>query len=401
MPRRCSCPLIFMLLVVAALIASKWHAYKEPEWRYAKYWLQRPRPAALTNTPRLLKALPVSAGIEDSFNHDNRYQVADRLVDALEAYYIHEDCYPPYLFGGDRLAGPEHRSIPPSWRLTRMQEIDPLLQGGYLKQYPTALTQNMHTYVWRYFANGEDTYEVRDPVMVDQRGVALWRCMYSTPGDYTQLGLDPAVFTEYFKRYPRWWPAWGRPHNYHPTSFKPTAQARQKALGGSERLFALGGVAKPPTPRFGRVVNYRLFPGNYDERIRKLFNCRKDGANFYDEPEEIRLLTLSFFGYQRGEWFGADDGEAWIWFYGSNLWPVNYPGVGDMPDYSEISADQMEARAQNLLSTEFACYPGPPLGLDLLNAQTGELKPDGVPDGICLLCKLSHGKLVEVVDAGI
>jgi hypothetical protein len=393
--------LLVMVLVVVVPIAGKWCACKDLEWRYSKSWSKRPRPTALRNTPRVLKALPVSASEKetpDDYYDGNRYHIADLIVKALEAYYIHEGCYPPYLFGGDHLTKQERRSLPPSWCSTQAQEIDPLLQGGYLKEYPTCLELETSVWVWRYYTSGYYGYtpDAPHPVEVDQRGVGTWRCMYSTPGDYTQLGLDPASFVEFYKRYPNWKPGRGCPRDYNPTLFKLTQEARREALGGSERLFALGGVANPKPHRYGLVVNYRLFPGNNDGKIRGLFKCTRRN-NYYDEPYREIFDTLPFFGYQRGEWFGADKSEAWIWFYGSNLYP-NYPFGEDSQDPFEMPP---EAKAEELLLEVMAWYPGPPLGLDLLNAQTGELTPDGIPDGICLLCKLSHGKLVEVIDAGI
>ena len=38
-------------------------------------------------------------------------------------------------------------------------------------------------------------------------------------------------------------------------------------------------------------------------------------------------------------------------------------------------------------------------GLDLLNASTGELTPDGLGDGISVLYKLRDGEVIEVIHA--
>jgi hypothetical protein len=66
------------------------------------------------------------------------------------------------------------------------------------------------------------------------------------------------------------------------------------------------------------------------------------------------------FGYTRGEHVGNSETNALLWIYGS------------LPD-----------REQHF-------------GLDLLNAETGELKPDGIPDGICILYELKDGEVVNV-----
>jgi hypothetical protein len=72
------------------------------------------------------------------------------------------------------------------------------------------------------------------------------------------------------------------------------------------------------------------------------------------------------FGYVRGEEMvslGLDDRSAFLWFY---------------------AQPSRRAKAQ---------------GLDVLNAETGELKPDGIPDGIVLLYELREGKVVKTTRA--
>jgi len=39
------------------------------------------------------------------------------------------------------------------------------------------------------------------------------------------------------------------------------------------------------------------------------------------------------------------------------------------------------------------------VGLDVLNAETGELVPDSIPDGICILYELRDGGVVKITRA--
>ncbi len=38
-------------------------------------------------------------------------------------------------------------------------------------------------------------------------------------------------------------------------------------------------------------------------------------------------------------------------------------------------------------------------GLDVLNAETGDLKPDGIPDGVALKLELREGQVVNITKA--
>jgi hypothetical protein len=104
--------------------------------------------------------------------------------------------------------------------------------------------------------------------------------------------------------------------------------------------------------------------------------------------------SLPYFGYQRGEWFDANERECWLWLYGSNLWPETV--AYDRTEHTQYS--DWEQKASKELWRGFADGYGPQ-GLDLLNAATGELEPDGIPDGICLLYKLKDGEVVEIIRA--
>jgi hypothetical protein len=102
----------------------------------------------------------------------------------------------------------------------------------------------------------------------------------------------------------------------------------------------------------------------------------KNGAGYEMMPLELRrisdeLLSLPTlpsgnFGYVRGEemvGLALGDKSAFLWLY----------------------ADP---------------YPhGAHLGLDVVNADTGEIKPDGIPDGIVLLYELREGKVVKTTRA--
>lgn len=97
---------------------------------------------------------------------------------------------------------------------------------------------------------------------------------------------------------------------------------------------------------------------------------------------------LNCFGYQRGEWLARSEHEAWLWLYGSNLWPAAHPN----PDQAGV-----QTGADYELFIKFRHHA--PRGLDLLDAASGELIPDGIPDGICLLYHFKHGALASIVDA--
>jgi hypothetical protein len=78
------------------------------------------------------------------------------------------------------------------------------------------------------------------------------------------------------------------------------------------------------------------------------------------------------FGYARGDSVGGDKDTAVFWMYGE------------------------DTAADDNLST----YEHPePFGLDILNAETGELVPDGIPDGVVLFCKLQNGEVAEITRA--
>ena len=134
---------------------------------------------------------------------------------------------------------------------------------------------------------------------------------------------------------------------------------------------------------------------------------------------------LPCFGYQRGEWLSLGEKECWLWLYGhlalseafdpapETLAEVKQLLATYLPEINEIIAEKKEYCEQHgldpqehlgLPDTLFTDYYNPFVihearGLDLLNAETGELVPDGIPDGICLLYKLRDGEVVEVMRA--
>jgi hypothetical protein len=112
----------------------------------------------------------------------------------------------------------------------------------------------------------------------------------------------------------------------------------------ARRLFALGGVAHA-MPDGTVLQDY----GVSDQL----------GSN-------MRYVELTSFGYARGEWLGLTPQQAWLWFY--------YP------------------REQSLLKHAGGVIRQATRGLDLLNGATGELIPDGIPDGVLLLYKLDAGQ---------
>jgi hypothetical protein len=116
----------------------------------------------------------------------------------------------------------------------------------------------------------------------------------------------------------------------------------------TQRLFALGGVAHSMPD--GTVLQ--------DYGVSDLL-----GVN-------VRYGDLASFGYARGEWLGRTSRQAGLWFY--------YPREESMLKY-DVGALRQATR-----------------GLDLLTGATGELAPDGIPDGVVLLYKLDAGRVAEV-----
>jgi hypothetical protein len=141
---------------------------------------------------------------------------------------------------------------------------------------------------------------------------------------------------------------------------------------------AVSTPGEPETP----ALEQRGAPRDASPRQRR--RCLSIGPNMHDNS------GWSFFGYQRGEWLGRSEQEAWLWFYGSNIWPEQNNPI-------PWNSDNWRAMEYLDLFRDFSEFGR--RGFDLLNDETGELTPDGKRDGICLLYKLKDGELAEVIRA--
>ncbi|MEZ5339481.1 MAG: hypothetical protein R3F46_14625 [bacterium] len=286
----------------------------------------------------------------------DRREVAYLIITALNSYHDDNDSYPPFLLGGGN-----DNSI-----LQQVANQDPLIAGGYLLDYPP------------YYPEPDYCYCSNRCWPFDERDNARWLCMYSTPGDYFEHGLSQlkkAVEDN------------GDPDFRDVRYDKPEADGRLYALGGRYHRFA----------SVSSRSNYSFWPGRF---VDTEYLLRGTHGPY------VPLRNFPFFGYQRGEWLGSNESSAWLWFYGDNRAAANseftpnpagsWEWVSCIPT-KESGMDQGQLDRLTEIADSFPLYE--PQGLDLLNAANGELQPDGIPDGICLLYKLQDGRLVESIAA--
>lgn len=137
------------------------------------------------------------------------------------------------------------------------------------------------------------------------------------------------------------------------------AGKRMLALGGVEEVQPDGGVMQelaglPGNPDFGRTLRFRELTG---------------------------------FGYARGDDFGGSPQQAWLWFY------VKAEDALRRPSLEERETARARSEVEGREPVE---YYQEVTGLDILNAATGEVRPDGIPDGVLLVYELSGGKVENV-----
>lgn len=181
---------------------------------------------------------------------------------------------------------------------------------------------------------------------------------------------DPLIAGGYLEAYPLAWP-------------QPGCWCGLEAANTDDRQYVRWycAVSTPGAPEAPVLETGR---GGPDDNPRPRTRCLSIGPRVYDHS------GYSFFGYQRGEWLGRTEQEAWLWFYGSNIWPERNNPI-------PWNASNWQAMEYYDLFRDFSEFGR--LGFDLLNDETGELVPDGKRDGICLLYKLKDGKLAEVLRA--
>jgi hypothetical protein len=282
----------------------------------------------------------------------NREKAAGVILPALAAYFQDHGEYPPYLFGG---AAQVYSAFELYGNRHLMANRDPLIAGGYLAEYPLVWVERMPLSInesadapCRHIAADDDTRDSRH-----------WKCMFSTPDDVAYLTdlKDESL----------------------PNGVPTLAELKSRPLT-QRRQFALG------AKRLGDYYTMNLFAGS------------KDHKQF-----DYLGSDLPYFGYQRGEWLGGSQKECWLWFYGHTRWAAGYDPlpthiVGVRRMLQDPAFEVRWAQGLNVFPTNQGGLL-PLTGLDLLNADTAELLPDGTPDYICLLYKLRDGQVAEVVRA--
>jgi hypothetical protein len=295
----------------------------------------------------------------------SRIQVAETIVPALNDYYRDHAEYPPYLFGGPSLIRRTFEHTEKS--AGQMPNPDPLLAGGYIDEYPAVWCDTMwHLVNLRYTAT-------------DPRGHSHWKCMFSTPDDLPILSPESRmVVNGGFEQ-----------HGDNATGVNANCLALELDRYGG-RYYAFG--IEMAEPDFAQISIWP--PGQ----------AAYANGDVENTMEYIRG-DMPYFGYQRGEWLGDDADSCWLWLYGYTSWA----------DKCRNLPSNIKQARKLLLDEEFAATHSPtfgpiphfcwdtfelePKGLDLLDAGCGLLKPDGIPDYICLLYKLRDGEIVEVVRA--
>jgi hypothetical protein len=285
----------------------------------------------------------------------DRRQVAKLVIDALCAYNVDNGEFPPFLLGGGKNSLQQ-----------MMENKDPLVAGGYLLDYPP------------YFPSLDYCMCSSHCWPFDKREGERWLCMFSTPGDHQFYGLSRVQIARRNEPDPEMLDV---PYD------QPGPEDRLYALGGRRHFFS----------GLNSYSSYSFWPGRFVDT--EMLLRRTHGPY-------VPLRFFPFFGYQRGEHMGTDSSEAWLWFYGNNrpaalsqLVPVSLRRPefnGYEPQDETVVSDQ----TMNDLHARSGLFPlYEPQGLDLINAKSGEMQPDGIPDGICLLYKLKDGKLIESIAA--
>jgi hypothetical protein len=139
----------------------------------------------------------------------------------------------------------------------------------------------------------------------------------------------------------------------------------------SNKRFLCGGGSSPNALQAGGEQSAIPFTYQYVDSIFGVIELAEENPNLMFSSLS-NFPVDSEFGYQRGEYVGGDKHGCWLWFYSDRPVLTNNLGEPDKPDMWIV-------------------------GLDLVDAEDGLIKPDGSPDGIVLLYKLKDGKVTEVV----
>jgi hypothetical protein len=297
-------------------------------------------------------------------------EVASLMLRALDRYYDDHGEYPPYLVGGVSTVHRPGHSIRfhPYDEVDDLAEADipgsspnpdPLIAGGYLGSYPMVL------FLPEELALPDQEFLIA----YDPRGYTRWRCMVSTPGDPLERMWREAV------------------------AKMPAGMRAEIASGGSWNRYdqaKLTGETNKEVESFLASRTRILSLGGRTE-----VNDGESALSYYAGIVGAGGDNMPYFGYQRGEWIGSTREHAWLWYYGSNEWYDLHEGV---PTGNELLYEfASEEARETFWFAGSSRHEGTPVeGMDLLNAETGELEPDGIPDGICFLFELKDGEIARI-----
>lgn len=293
-------------------------------------------------------------------------QDQQRICHALNRYFEAHGEYPPYLLGGEAHPAEEEYGLSmfkAQWAdsemygkaareaLVRAQTIkeqlsDPLLAGGYLRQYPR----------WAYFW---DRYE--PPLIPDPRGLRRMRNVVSAPNDpvveyYRSLAspiLEKRLAYELIDGEFRESINPGQPYIY-------LAQQGLLQTDLKRSRYFCAGAYEWAWWNDREFYKASVFVGSVVYTLSLVA-----GSSIRHNDNTVS----GQFGYQRGDFIEFIDGtarDAWLWFYG-------FVSGGDSPEEMP--------------------------GLDLVDNDDGLIRPDGIPDGICILYELRDGEVVNVTRA--
>ncbi len=393
---------VAILVVCGVVITGVYFTNRAPNtWRPKKgQTIRYPRNVKLDapiTADDLLAFAPTESKLKalSGMTVEDRVEMAALLGFALNSFFEAEDEYPPYLFGATEplyefgsWAQFSPESLFYSYGNT-LSNPDPLIQAGIIDGYPIISVWNEICTIHyepeepfqpldRYPSH-HDIFDPRLP-MGDYTGTR-WICMYSTPGDCSVLPQPYFdIVGEKFRE---------QMQNGEGT-FEESANSLEDRLR-STRLFSCCGKRASNSPNSSRDV------GSYSVWSRPIEMALSES----DPPDYLELLpSMPFFGYQRGEWFGSDECEAWIWFYGEQNFPAEF--LIPTPVISSLTLDTTKKVPKGLeRAWQYFAKIRPLQGLDLIDYSTGELTPDGIPDGICLLVKCKDGEILEVVSSKV
>lgn len=271
----------------------------------------------------------------EQYNQRIAPKQAATLAHALNAYFGDHHEYPPQILGGVAL----------HLKLGSDYVLDPLLEGHYLRKYPAV-----------------KSYTRNQVAILDPRKTGI-KNLVSAP-------YDPVVewiVREHKPPEPAKPILWNDDEEYQQQRTEDYVEAMEQyreRLESWEELkeevaviLVAGGIDSG-----GHTGSlYSVVPPAIEQRLNSVLDpVTRQYGRLQLRPQGIPVN----FGYVRGERMGKDKMSAFLWIYG--MPPENYYGH---------------------------------VGLDLLNAETGELVPDGIPDAVLLLYELRDGEVVGVTRA--